>query len=148
MNKENYSKLKENTIRTGYMASDAEIRTFADTNKKVANVDLMYGSRENNNLTTIGISGWNGMADIMSNIKKGQRWEFTGELGEQKYFSKKESKEKTALVMIAKSAVQQIKKEIQGRIIKIETEKQISSDHKVKEITIVSDGVNPTSSTF
>ncbi len=119
--------IQSKTTRVGFVAADATSKVF-DSGNQVTNVTILSGSGDDTKATYV--RGWNAMADKLKDIKKGEKWEFKGQLST-------ETKEGNSYeVMNAKEAYQHVKMEIKGEVKHIEDKKLGRSD--MKNIMVVS----------
>jgi hypothetical protein len=119
--------IQNKTTRVGFVAADATAKTF-DSGKKVTNVTIISGSGDNQQITYV--RGWNAMADRLKDVKKGEKWEFKGQLNQEK------SDGKTFEVMTAKEAYTHVKTQMQGEVRHIEDKKIRNTP--MKNIMVVS----------
>ena len=102
---------KKMTTRVGYVAADATQKEF-ESGKKVTNVTILSGSGEKKQATYV--RGWNAMAERLQNIKKGEKWEFRGQL------TSETKDDRTYDIMNARESYPHIKMEVQGEVKHIE----------------------------
>ena len=98
---------KKKATRVGYVAADAEQKVF-ESGKKVTNLTILTGSGDDKKATYV--RGWNAMADRLQNIKKGEKWEFRGDLTTEK------NGDRSFDVLNARESYPHIKMEVQGEV--------------------------------
>jgi hypothetical protein len=119
--------IQNKTTRVGFVATDATTKTF-ESGKKVTNVTIISGSGDNQQITYV--RGWNAMADRLKDVKKGEKWEFKGQLNQEKRDGKSFD------VMTAKEAYAHVKTQMQGEVRHIEDKKIRNTP--MKNIMVVS----------
>jgi single-stranded DNA-binding protein len=119
---------KEKVTKVGFAAKDAKF-TKLDDGKTVANLTIISGTGDNKIVTSI--RGWNAMAELMANIKTGEKWEFKGSMKDEPG-----KDDKVYPTLTAKEAYPHVKLSIENAEIRFIEDKKIR-DTPMRNIMIV-----------